>query len=104
MITGIRNITAGTSFMAGIGSYAIETNFNNRQFSWSEAIRNGGNTALKGLANYGLGMAMGTGGAYNYLLDGAPRRTVGKMISDGVRNGLTSNALKLIQAPWYYLF
>ena len=49
-------------------------------------------------------MTMGVGGSYNYLLDGVSRRTVAKMILDGVRNGLASNALRLFQSPWYYFF
>ena len=96
-------VTMASSFAAGVGSYAIETQFNNRQFNWNEAIRNGGNTALKGLVNYGTGMAMGTAGAYNYLLSGAPNRTFGKMLVDGIGNGIISNGLKLFQLPWYYI-
>ena len=96
-------ITMSSSFVAGVGSYAIETQFNNRQFNWNEAIRNGGNTALKGLANYGTGMAMGAAGAYNYLLSGAPNRTLGKMLVDGIGNGIISNGLKFFQLPWYYI-
>ena len=81
----------------------IETHFNNRQFSWNEAIRSGGSIALKGLTNYGIGMVMGVAGAYNYLLNGAPNRTFGRMLVDGIRNGIISNCLRLFQFSWYYV-
>ena len=103
LLTLTMAITATSSFSAGVGSYAIETSLNNREFCWGEAISSGTNTALKGLTNYFIGMTMSTGGAYSYLLKGAPNRTFGTMVVDGIKNGMVSNMLKLIQASWYYI-
>lgn len=104
LLVGMAGVTATTSFASGVGAYAIETSFNNRQFNWGEAIKNGGNTALKGITNFGIGMSMGASGAYNYLIAGAPTRAFSTMLLDGVRNGLVANTLRLVQTPWYYLF
>ncbi|MBR2377572.1 MAG: hypothetical protein IKA85_07395, partial [Clostridia bacterium] len=97
-------ITMTSSFASGVGSYTIETYFNNRKFNWNDAIRNGGNTTLKGLTNYGVGMVMGVGGSYNYLLKDFPKRTIKKIIFDGIGKVIVSNALRLFQYPWYYFF
>lgn len=97
-------ITALTSFGAGVGSYAIEKSFNNQQFDWGEALMRGVNTTIKGMSAFMAGIALASGGAYNYLLKGAAKRAVSQMLIDGITNGIVANTVKIVNMPWYFIF
>ena len=96
-------VTAISSFCAGVGSYAIQARFNNKKFKWSEAFGQGVTTALNGLINFSLGMSMGAGGAYNFLLKNSSHMSFKDKLISGIGRGIISNSLRLLQYPWSYL-
>lgn len=55
----------GINFTAGIGSYAIDTNINNREFSWNSALGNGYKQMASGAFAFAAGGLIGASGYYN---------------------------------------
>ena len=89
-------IATSTSFLAGMGSYAINKSMNNQNIVASEMLRVGINTGIQGGIAFITGLAMASAGAYNHLLIGSNHAS-GVLVASAMSRGATSF---FIQYPW----
>ena len=58
------------SFIGGIGAYFVENTIKGNNTSWELALKNGVITAIQGLFNFGIGIALGGAGLWETLKEG----------------------------------
>lgn len=85
-------LTAG----AGMGGYAINEAMNGREIDTSEMVLHGILTGFKGGVAFMTGMALATGGAFNYLIKGLQMTFQEKFKLMLIR----SSASFVLQFPW----